>query len=460
MSHTITFYSGFSKRHNSTKRPTGGSDVNVLLKNPCSIMTPSFTVSGFNTAWNYFKWGERYYYVTDIVIEHNDIATIHGSLDVLATFRNDILGSTQYVTRNANAFDPLVIDKAYPTLANAHVDSNNFSMSASTGVGTYVVGIINDLAHGGVSYYTFGAGGSGFSSFLQYMFSDAWLSDDPDISTEIQKELINPFQYVVSCNWFPFSIAGNLASVKFGYWTSGISAGLLSESQRLFTTTGTVTLPRHPQATTHGTYMNSAPFTRHTIDVYSFGQIPLDPAPFVSSAGLTIDVIVDLFAASAELRITNSAGTFEKRYHSDFGVPIQLSQVNQKMIQSAMGVVAGAGAGAAAGAALTPVGAIIGGVLGAVAGVGSGVNNLFPQVQTAGSIGSKNAFIRTPFVQTEFYYCPSTAPAIIGRPLMAARTLSGLSGFTVCENIDLDTNASPEEKDEIVRYMTQGFFIE
>lgn len=456
----ITAFSGFSKRINSTKRPTGGTSIDVALKTPCSVMTPTFRISGFNLAWDYIEWGSRYYYVDDITIETNDIALYHCKLDSLATFKSDILASTQYVTRSASAFDPLVIDKAYPTLADAHVDSNNFSMSASTGVGTYVVGVINDLAHGGVSYYTFGAGGSGFSSFLQYMFSDAWLSDDPDISVEIQKELINPFQYVVSCNWFPFSIAGNLASVKFGYWTSGISAGLLSESQRLFTTTGTVSLPRHPQATTHGTYMNGAPYTRHTIDVYSFGQIPLDPAPFVSSAGLTIDVIVDLFAASAELRITNSTGTFEKRYHSDFGVPIQLSQVNQKMVQSAMGVVAGAGAGAAAGAALTPVGAIVGGVLGAVAGVGSGVNNLFPQVQTAGSMGSKNAFIRTPFVQSEFYYCPSTAPAIVGRPLMAARTLSSLSGYTVCENVDLNTNASPDEKSEIIQYMSNGFFIE
>lgn len=456
----ITAFSGFSKRINSTKQPTGGTKIDVALKTPCSVMTPTFRISGFNLAWDYIEWGSRYYYVDDITIETNDIALYHCKLDTLATFKSDILASAQYVTRNATAFDPLVVDKAYPTLADAHVDSNNFSMSASVGVGTYVVGIINDLAHGGVSYYTFGAGGTGFSSFLQYMFSDAWLSDDPDISVEIQKELINPFQYVVSCNWFPFSIAGDLASVKFGYWTSGLSAGLLSESQRLFSTTGTVTLPRHPQATTHGTYMNGAPYTRHTIDVYSFGQIPLDPAPFVSSAGLTIDVIVDLFAASAELRITNSAGTFEKRYHSDFGVPIQLSQVNQKMIQSAMGVVAGAGAGAAAGAALTPVGAIVGGVLGAVAGVGSGVNNLFPQVQTAGSMGSKNAFIRTPFVQTEFYYCPPTAPAIVGRPLMAARTLSTLSGYTVCENVDLSTNASPDEKAEIIEYMTKGFFIE
>lgn len=457
----ILVYSGFSKRINSTKQPTGGTQIDVALKTPCSVMSPTFRISGFNLSWDYISWGSRYYYVDDITIETNDIALYHCKLDTLATFRSDILSSSQYVIRSASAVNLLALDSAYPTLAGASVTSDNFTMNQSTGVGTYIVGIINEDARGGVAYYTFGAGGTNFKNFVTYMFSDAWLSDDADISIEIQKELINPFQYVVSCVWYPFTVAGDLTTIKFGYWDSGIRAGLLSESDRLFVITGTLNLPRHPQTTSHGTYMNGAPYTRYTIDCYSFGQIPLDPMPFVLSGGLTINVIVDLFAASAELRITNAGGTFEKRIHSDFGVPIQLSQVNQKMIQSAMGVVGGFGAGAAAGASvLGGVGAVVGGVLGAVAGVGSSMNSLFPQVQTAGGIGSKNAYIRTPFVQSEFYNCPSTAPSIMGRPLMEQRTLSTLAGFTVCENVDLNTNASPDEKAEIISYMSNGFFIE
>lgn len=457
----ITCYSGFSKELNSTKQPTSGTTVTVTLKEPTSVLSPIFIISGYNLAWNYIQWGNRYYYVDDIVIVHNNVAEYHCSSDPMATFKSDITSSSQFVTRSATASDPLVIDNAYPTKAGATVNSTNFTMTSGTSSpGTYIVGIINENAHGGVAYYTFGAGGSTFNSFLSYMFSDAWLSTDPDITKEIQKELINPFQYVVSCTWYPFSVAGDLESLIFGYWDSGLSAGLLSENDRLYVLHGSLTLPRHPQATSHGTYMNGGPFTRHLLDCYNFGQIPLDPAPFVSNAEVNIDVIVDLYAASAELRITNNTGTFEHRYNSNFGVDIQLSQVNQKMIQSAMGAVGGAAGGAALGASLGPVGAIAGGVLGLASGVASGLNNVFPQVQTAGNIGSKNAYIRTPFVESQFYSTPTIAPSLIGKPLMQQRTLSGLTGFVVCENVDLNTAASPQEKQTIVSYMTSGFFIE
>lgn len=457
----ITCYSGFSKELNSTKQPTGGTSVNVTLKEPTSVINPIFIISGYNLAWNYIQWGARYYYVDDVVIVHNNVAEYHCSSDPMATFKSDITSSSQFVTRSATTNDPLMIDSAYPTKAGATVDTENFTMTQGTSSsGTYVIGVINEKAHGGVAYYSFGANGTGFSSFLSYMFSDAWLSDDPDISVEIQKELINPFQYVVSCVWYPFSVAGDLDDLYFGYWDSGLDAGLISESDRQYLLHGSLSLPRHPQATANGAYMNGAPFTRYLLDCYTFGQIPLDPAPFVSSPSVNIDVIVDLFAGNAELRITNSTGTFEHRYNSNFGVDIQLSQVNQKMIQSSLGAIAGAGGGAAVGAALGPLGAVAGGVLGLASGVASSLNNVFPQVQTAGSMGSKNAYIRTPFVESQFYSTPTIAPALIGRPLMQQRSLSGLSGFTVCEHVDLDTTASPQEKRQIVDYMTTGFFIE
>lgn len=457
----IVVYSGFTKRINSTKRPTDGTTIDVVLKLPCGVMNPTFRISGFNTAWNYIQWGNRYYYVDDITIETNDIATYNCSLDTMATFKNDILSSSQFVTRSASAYNAHVIDGIYPTLAGASIDTQNFTMSESlTGAGTYVIGIVNPLAKGGVAYYTFGAGGTTFRDFVNYMFSDAWLDAQADISIEIQKELINPFQYIVSCVWYPFSIAGTSRHVYFGYWDSEIDAGLLDESQRLHAISGSLTLPRHPQATANGVYMNSAPYTRYLLDCYTFGQIPLDPAPFVDSAGVSIDVIVDVFASAAELRVTNSGGTYEHRYNNDFGVTIPLSQLTEKTIQSTVGVVGATGAGAVAGAALGPVGAAVGGILGAAGGIMAGINNLFPQVQTMGGVGSKNAYTRTPFVQCEFYNTPTIAPTIVGRPLMAQRTLSSLSGYTICERVDLTTSASPEEKQEIINFMTNGFFIE
>ena len=42
----ITYWTNFSKRTNSTKQPTGGTQTTVRLKEPCGISSPTFICSG------------------------------------------------------------------------------------------------------------------------------------------------------------------------------------------------------------------------------------------------------------------------------------------------------------------------------------------------------------------------------------------------------------------------------
>ena len=455
----ITVYSGFSKRINSTKQPTGGSTIDVALKTPCSVMTPTFRISGFNLSWDYISWGSRYYYVDDVTIETNDIALYHCKLDTLATFRSDILSSSQLVSRNANTYQPYLADNKYPALNGVTMDSTLISTwnSAINTTGTYVVGVVNEDANGGVQYYTFGAGGNRFLNFMHFLFGESWLDGDfEEIPISIQKELINPFQYIVSCMWFPLSIAGDNGLVKFGYWYSDVNAGKLSDSDRTIVMESTATLPRHPQQTTHGIGMNGAPYSQFTLDCWCFGQIPLDPQAFVSNNAVGLRIMIDAFTGAATLTVTNSAGRIVTKVSNQFGVPIQLSQITQQIVNPVA---------SALGGGLSFVGGLVtgnavGAVLGASSGILSAIQNSFPQMQTSGAVGSKIAYQATPQITAKFYRLPTLAPQKVGRPLMEERTLSSLSGYTVCENVDLDTNASPDEKAEIMSYMSNGFFIE
>ena len=47
-----------------------------------------------------------------------------------------------------------------------------------------------------------------------------------------------------------------------------------------------------------------------------------------------------------------------------------------------------------------------------------------------------------------------------GRPLCAARTISNLSGFIMCNDADPDISCTDGELSEIVDYMNSGFFYE
>ena len=97
------------KRVNSTKN-TYTVDVNnieVKFKNPCSMHNPVFEVkkSNFSTSgfYNYLQWGSWYYYITDMIYLTNDIIEIHTKLDVLATYKSDILsgyGFCEYGRKN------------------------------------------------------------------------------------------------------------------------------------------------------------------------------------------------------------------------------------------------------------------------------------------------------------------------------------------------------------------------
>lgn len=455
----ITVYSGFSKRINSTKQPAGGTSIDVALKTPCSVMNPTFRINNFNLSWDYISWGSRYYYVDDITIETNDIALYHCKIDTMATFRGDILSSSQFVTRNANTYQPYLADNKYPALNGVTMDRELISTwnSAINSVGTYVVGVVNEDANGGVQYYTFGASGNRFLNFMHYLFGEDWLDGDiEEIPVSIQKELINPFQYIVSCMWFPLSIAGDNGLIKFGYWTSDVQAGKLSESTRTVVMEATGTLPRHPQQITHGLGMNGAPFSQFTLDCWCFGQIPLDPQAFVANNAIGLRIMVDTFTGAATLTVTNSGGNIVAKVSNQFGVPIQLSQITQQIVNP---VASALGGGLSFVGGLVS-GNVVGAVLGASSGVLSAIENSFPQMQTSGAVGSKIAYQSTPQITAKFYSLPTLAPQIVGRPLMEQRTISSLSGFTVCENVDLPTNASPEEKAEIISYMSTGFFIE
>lgn len=455
----ITVFSGFSKKLNSTKRPTSGTTIDVALKMPCSVMRPIFRITGFNLSWDYIEWGSRYYYVEDIEIETNDIAAYHCNLDVLATFKTDITSSSQFVARNANTYQPYLADVRYPALNGVTMSDTLVSTwdSALNTTGTYVVGVVNEDAAGGVQYYTFGAGGSTFANFMAFLFGGSWLdSGIQEIPESIQKELINPFQYIVSCQWFPLSIAGTLGLLKFGYWYSNINAGKLSESDRVVIMESTAELPRHPQASTNGIGMNGAPYSQFMLDCWCFGQIPLDPQAFVANNAIGLRIMIDVFTGAATLTVTNSGGKIVAKVSNQFGVPIQLSQITQQIVNP---VASAVGGGLSFVGGLV-TGNVVGGVMGATSGIMSAIQSSFPQLQTSGAIGSKIAYMATPTITAKFYSTPTIAPDLVGRPLMAKTALSGLTGFTLCENVALDTNASAEEKAEIIRYMESGFYLE
>ena len=459
----ITVYDNFKKAVNSTKQPSGGRTISVRLKDNCSVVNPVFRIKSNDKNINYVKWDNNYYNVDNVEFLANEEIAIHCTRDAMATFKSDIGSSAQYVVRSASQYNELICDTKYPTYNNAHVKTlllSGLQNQIST-TGTVVIGIANTNSHNAVTYYAFDPSSSQFQNILSYMFSDAWLDGGGDLSIELQKELINPFQYIVSAMWLPIA-KSNIATytdlnVKFGWWETHEQADAISAGERVYSEIAHTThLPRHDQASTNGMYMNGAPFTSYTLNCWTFGDVPIDPAPFIGNDEVTIMVVVDLYTGVAELKVTTSQGTVIARQTGQMGVPFQLSQVSRNYLQAAVTTV-----GAVSGA-VTSFGAgnVVGGVVGMAQGITSGIANSMPHIQTVGSTGSKAPFYYRPTIVGKYYNQVPTDNINMGRPLMGRRTISSLSGYIECDNVDLITSATPEEKNEIIRYMTSGFFYE
>ena len=128
-----TIYMGaISKRRNSTLQPTLSASYDCILKQPVSIDNPTFIIqdSSFNMALNYAKWENTYYFIDRIVSVRNNVWEVSCVIDVLATYKTEILASTQYVCYSASHTPSVWLsDTRIPALKSATVSKLTTTMN-------------------------------------------------------------------------------------------------------------------------------------------------------------------------------------------------------------------------------------------------------------------------------------------------------------------------------------------
>ena len=459
MSFAVDFYS-FSKKDNSTKQPSGGATtLNCELLQASSILTPYLEInsaisnpSSLNYA--YIATYGRYYWVTDWSYDKG-FWICRLEIDVLATYKTQIGSSTQYVVRAASAYNLTITDTKYPALSYAQLTNVTFDTlhTAFTNGGSFVIGISNgsNLESAGITYYA--ARYTVMHQLMDFLFGGTWM-DATDITTALQKELINPMQYIESIKWFPFDIPNSTSismgtdTIKFGFWDSGITAPVIDAADTIIPFSQSITVPSHPQVS-RGTYLNGSPYTRLLLDAYGFGQVPIDASIFAGSNTLTMGIGVDVISGIG--RMSLYAGSTPKLFYKQYapvGVDMKISQVTQGLISAPAQVLSGA------------VAASYGNYLGFGAGIVSAIESLMPQITSSGSVGSKAAYTNAPMLIITRYSLPAEDIDNLGRPLCSAVVLNTLSGFIQCENVEIDLNATYNEMTQIRSYLESGFFYE
>lgn len=284
-----------------------GIRYDCTLKENCDILNPVLILKLSNEdrkaliTYNYavIEWGfkARYYFINDFTFK-NAILEVTLNEDYLASWKTDMLASTQYVLRSASSGDSALPDTKYPLRATQptvvvgrYAENDLQPVSASYGV--YIVGVVNKVGSvaGCVEYYAMSY--LVFMSFCQKLFylPTQWGNSGSDIADGLKKAITDPFQYIISCIWLPYSVndfvnrgivdSAGSQNVYVGYDTIALSVTCYPFSNSVlnaeFTNVISVTTPAHPQAATRGIYLNREPYTRYFLSFYPFcGLIDID----------------------------------------------------------------------------------------------------------------------------------------------------------------------------------------
>ena len=489
----VTFWQ-FGKKENSTKVPTTGlndifTSYSCLLKDDCSIQNPVLWLHGDDTqspgVWNPSKWNycyiadfERYYFVTDWVWVKPHWEA-HLKVDVLASYKTNILASTKYVLRNAYTYHPDVIDTLYsPTaLASTILTEYDFATqptytwSWAPANGYFVLGIAGNGSHSinGITYYCFTR--TELVSVIEYMYRNVtnmqWdsMSDWNDV---VSKAFIDPLDYICSAYWFPFDpyqIVGPPAyeNVHFGFWTTSISGKYMTEPT--LTIDWNFTNPLNPYSSGMA-WENLPPFAQYFIDFDPFGTIPLNALRVYNSGGLGCRMIVDFTTGLGKLSIYDYPASTPGRSlitarSALFGVPIPLGRQRDNLVPTLgdAAVITGAATKAmTATSAATGVGAV--GLLAATSVKMFG-DLLSPDTTVSGTTGSLVG-LNTKCTYRAIFNKPQDANVEeFGRPLCMTKLLSTLTGYTVCADGEIEYGFMyDDERKQVEKYLTSGFYIE
>lgn len=462
MSISAIFYT-LSKRSRSTKQPSGsGTTYNIVLKDNCSILTPDIKldvgIASNPGAFNYCYIADfnRYYFVSWEWSERLWIG--HCKVDPLASWKSSIGSYTAYVARSASSYDGDVVDTYYPTLADVtelkESATQDPGWSTNIGSGQFVIGVMGDTSGpngGAVTYYAIDA--AGMTALTNYLLDDTNYNVT-DITTDLLKCIFNPLQYIVSCLWFPFQVAtlGSI-NIEVGWWTISTVAAKLSDP--VYTRNLSFNIPKHPQASVRGNYLNLAPYSVYLLNAGPWGVIPIDNSELIDENSLGFQMTVDLYTGSGRLsQVSKDVLAYVNDQVCQIGVPIQLGQntINQgALMQTAHGAINTV----ASGLSLSPA-----------AFFNNGLNSIISAAELSQSVPSMLGSNGTIAFNTifaligKFYAVAADDVASIGRPLMQPKTISSLSGYIECVGADPQISCTTQEMDEIVSAMDGGFYYE
>lgn len=468
----IKYWKNFSKRRNSTKRPTGGTQLDVVLQEPCVIEAPHFILGFIDTEINYLTAFGHYYYVTEITILDRNRMELSCAEDCLATYKSSIQSFTGFIERSATSYNVDISDP-YVTIEQGETvqtdGAGTMDMFNETGI--YILTVINDIgcSKGFTCYYLMDS--STVEKIASYV-NQQWGSGESTILGWLQATFMRTAQSIVKCTWLPVSLTlatqviSSSEQVVIG--TDSVAYGgspvmayrITAGSVASWGSSGDkyVSIPA-----VYTDFRKSAPYTECRLYLPFIGQVTVNPIDF-NNDKIYIAYDVDMASGDSFVRLKDGNGKLISTFTTNIGVdcPIGHTTTNIQGALSSTGNTITQTVGAIA--AKTGAGTVVASVGAVVSAANALVNTLTTSSGGGGNTGgratAKSGLEPICTIIAKNTIDPDNIKPEHGRPLMEVGSLSALSGFVKCADANVPMAGTSVEKAEVNAYLNAGLFIE
>lgn len=452
----IRLYKNFSKRKNSTKLPTGTYTSKVVtLKQSTSIIDPVFILTGYDRTYNYVyvpAW-ERYYFVNNFVLVHNDVYELHCSSDRLATFKSWIGLYNCFVERcsDSTKYNTDILDTAL-TVEDVVENHTQASTNLLTTTGAYIIRVLG-RGPSGVQTFAFSNLSSVaniFNPIFSNMFDDGTFDwSTLNVGDLVQAILCDPSKYILGAYYSPVAFGtyvshGTSQEVCLGFFPTG-NNGQLVTSPIL---EDTLTLNKPSSIYTDFRKTDNA-FSNYSLFLPAIGTVPLS-ADIMDSA-LTLDYAIDLLTGNIFYEL-KAGGVMVSTYNGNCYASLQIGSGDASGGTAFMSdIVSGA------------LSISSGNLLAAGENIIDGIRNIItPTPAVNGSQGGvaslkthNNVIISC--LQKHSAEFPSS---VYGRPCCKNLVLGTLTGFIKCAGASIDITGYEDDKEVVNGFLNSGFYYE
>lgn len=457
-----------NKRNNSLKLPTEGVSIACVLKDNCSLTSPVLELkTAERPTYNYAYIADfgRYYYVNDWTY-YRGIWICTLSVDVLTSWKSNILETKAQVLFSSSLYDLDVIDNRVASIGTYRRESNTadfmgtLSGQNDTPSGTFAINALSDS-----STWATGATTTYFMSYQQMqLFARELVS--PTVWEGLKQFFNNPMDGIIECYYIPLDITKFIdltedGAVNIGDYTfpTATAKKAVSTNFALTSYTTSIDIPW-----LYNDFRRLAPYTEITLFVPFCGAKPINPEMVYNIDRLFIDYSIDVVTGNIQAIVYNKEEVLEE-FSGNCKITLPVGQT-QSRTESVIG---------ATGGAITAIAGFASGnvALGAT-GVLSAISSVITpaSIKTTGGMGGTvlGAILGNETKRWQKFRLSATSRdtsdepgnmrAVVGNALNKVVSLSTLTGYVQCYGASVSAPATDNELTLINDYLNSGIYIE